>query len=221
VPLLVIATSGADGEVGLEGREGLAVRCLGEGAARGRGLLPAVEGLLRAGGLRVGDLEAIVVDVGPGGFTGVRVGVTAAKTLAFALARPAVPVTSLEALVESCPDPGPVLALRDAGRGTVYWAWFGPPTGEGRRLADGPGRRPLDEIARSFGAGAAVVEGGQNGGPGVAWTGPTLQGRAGAAEVLSVGRRRLAEGRTAAPHALVPLYLQASTPEQRLRRREE
>ena len=69
-------------------------------------------------GLRFGDLERIGVTVGPGSFTGLRVGLAFAKGLSSALARPAVGVGSLEALAGE--RPGFVVAAVDARREQVY-----------------------------------------------------------------------------------------------------
>ena len=73
-----------------------------------------------------GSRAAVAVDIGPGSFTGVRVGVATAKGLAFALGIPVVSVSSLEVLAEAAPADRDVLALRDAGRGTYYVARYGP-----------------------------------------------------------------------------------------------
>ncbi|MFV1958536.1 MAG: tRNA (adenosine(37)-N6)-threonylcarbamoyltransferase complex dimerization subunit type 1 TsaB, partial [Planctomycetota bacterium] len=141
---LLLATSGPHGEVGLAPEEGddLRVRVLGEGAARGRGVLPATRDLLAQAGLAPADLAFVVVDLGPGSFTGVRVGVTAAKTLAWALSIPVTGISSLEALAAAAPPHREVLALRDAGRGRLYFERFGPERGGRRAVLDGPGRAP-------------------------------------------------------------------------------
>lgn len=59
-------------------------------------LLPEVERLLKNGGVKLGDLEAIVVMTGPGAFTGVRVGVAVSNALAFALDVPIAGVSKNE-----------------------------------------------------------------------------------------------------------------------------
>ena len=61
-------------------------------------LVPQVQQLLRGLGLSPRDLEAFAVGVGPGSYTGVRIGITVAKTMAWALGRPVIGVSSLEAL---------------------------------------------------------------------------------------------------------------------------
>lgn len=212
-PLLILATSGPHAEVGLLTPEGLSVRVLGEGAARGRGLLPAVAEALRARDLAPGDLRGLIVDVGPGSFTGVRVGVTAAKSLAFALGLPVVAVLSLEALAEAAAEPGAVLTLRDAGRGTAYAALYGP-RGEGPRpVLRAPARVDLSALAAWGGPALAVGEEADRLLREAGLAGPAQRVQADAAAVLAVGRPRLDAGGGQDPATLVPLYLQASAPE--------
>jgi tRNA threonylcarbamoyladenosine biosynthesis protein TsaB len=83
-----------------------------------------VRSALDAAGLDFGDLEAIAVDVGPGLFTGIRVGVAAAKGFAMALGLPVVGVTSLEILAWACEAAGHGCAIGvvDLRRGEVAWA---------------------------------------------------------------------------------------------------
>lgn len=97
----------------------------------GRGHAEVLMGLvadtLAAAGATYADLGRIAVVVGPGSFTGLRVGVAAAKGLALALAIPVVGVASLEALAEPhWHGATSVLAVTDAKRGEVYAALYGP-----------------------------------------------------------------------------------------------
>jgi tRNA threonylcarbamoyladenosine biosynthesis protein TsaB len=86
-------------------------------------LTPALEHLLSQVGLGVGDIGTVAVDIGPGLFTGLRVGVSAAKGLAQALGIGVVGVSSLDVLVEAAQRTGHeglVLAMVDARRGEVF-----------------------------------------------------------------------------------------------------
>ncbi|MDF1552792.1 MAG: tRNA (adenosine(37)-N6)-threonylcarbamoyltransferase complex dimerization subunit type 1 TsaB [Deferrisomatales bacterium] len=84
-------------------------------------LLALVEETLAGAAAERGDLDGIAVTRGPGSFTGVRVGVAAAKGLAFALGLPVVGVSSLEALWRGAvPFPGAVVPVLDARKGQVY-----------------------------------------------------------------------------------------------------
>ena len=212
--VLVLATSGPAGEVGLH-REGqpLATLALGAGAARGRGLLPAVAALLTGAGLVPRDLTGVIVDVGPGSFTGVRVGVTAAKTLAFALRIPVLGVSSLEALAYTDAPAETVMPLRDAGRGTVYVAVYGPSQNGVRPLLGPPARIDAPALARLAPAARCVGEHAPRLAEALGRAGPTAIGVADAAAFLARGLARLVAGEAQSPATLVPLYLQASAPE--------
>jgi len=90
-------------------------------------LAPAVAQVLERAGTDVSTLEAIAVDVGPGLFTGLRVGVATAKGLAQGLGIGVLGLTSLEILAAAAFDagwPGAVLAVIDARRGEVFAAQY-------------------------------------------------------------------------------------------------
>lgn len=114
------------------GEQGRAVRDLGKGHAEH--LMGVVGDALKEARMAYADLDGIVVCVGPGSFTGVRVGVSAARGLALALNIPSVGVSTLEGLAREAMDnaPGqPVIARIEAGRGQAYLATFsedGSPT---------------------------------------------------------------------------------------------
>ena len=94
-------------------------------------LLPMCDAVLAEAGLSRHALDAVAVGRGPGAFTGVRLAISAAQGIAFALGLPVVPVSSLAALALQAPDDGaPILAVIDARMGEVYAGWF-------RRRADG------------------------------------------------------------------------------------
>jgi tRNA threonylcarbamoyladenosine biosynthesis protein TsaB len=80
--------------------------------------------VLRAAGLDFAGLDRIGVTVGPGSFTGLRVGLAFAKGLGLALDRPCVAVGSLEALAAGVTDAGVRAAVIDAGRGRVFLEVF-------------------------------------------------------------------------------------------------
>ena len=113
------------------GERGRAVLDLGKGHAEH--LMAVIEDALKAAGIAYADLGAIAVSVGPGSFTGVRVGVSTARGLALALRIPAAGVSTLEALAaETRGDTSrAVLARIEAGRGQAYVAAYaadGAPT---------------------------------------------------------------------------------------------
>lgn len=85
-------------------------------------LATMVETVMAQADLAFADLDRIAVTVGPGSFTGLRVGLAFAKGLGLALGKPVVGVGALEAL--GAEEPGRTLALADARRGQVYWQAF-------------------------------------------------------------------------------------------------
>lgn len=100
---------------------GRSVRDLGKGHAEH--LMAVVTEALGQAGLSYADLGLIAVSTGPGSFTGVRVGVSAARGFSLALKIPAVGVTTLEALAaetRAVLGPRTVLAALDAGRGEIH-----------------------------------------------------------------------------------------------------
>ncbi len=96
-----------------------------EAMARGHAerLMPMIEAALRKAGTGFKDLDRVAVTTGPGSFTGVRVGIAAARGLALALDIPAIGIGSLEALafpVRQSHNDGTAIAVLDARRDEVY-----------------------------------------------------------------------------------------------------
>jgi tRNA threonylcarbamoyladenosine biosynthesis protein TsaB len=83
-------------------------------------LAPAVRDLMTAAKISFGEVDRIGITVGPGSFTGLRVGLAFAKGLALALGRPCVGVGTLEALATAAGVEGRTAAVIDAGRGWAY-----------------------------------------------------------------------------------------------------
>jgi tRNA threonylcarbamoyladenosine biosynthesis protein TsaB len=98
---------------------------LGELVSRPVSVLEDVDALLRRGGVRDSQLEGIVVGIGPGSFTGLRMGLATARTLAFSFDVPLAGVSTLEALAAGAPDAVPVI---DARRREVFALVAGEPT---------------------------------------------------------------------------------------------
>ncbi len=88
-------------------------------------LMPHITEMLEDCGMTSADLQALAVCVGPGSYTGVRIGVSAAKGLALALDVPLIGCTTLDILVAAQPpDPRPLYALFAAGRKRVGFRCF-------------------------------------------------------------------------------------------------
>ena len=97
---------------------------LGEAVSRAVRVLEDADRLLRASGLDRSELTGIVVGTGPGSFTGMRLGLAAARGLALALELPVAGVSTLDALAAGAPGAVPVV---DAGRREVFVLVDGEP----------------------------------------------------------------------------------------------
>lgn len=97
---------------------------LGERMSRAQTLLEDVDALLRQGGAHPRNLDALAIGIGPGSFTGVRIGLAAARGLALSLGLPGAGVSTLAALAAGAPGALPVI---DARRREVFAFVHGEP----------------------------------------------------------------------------------------------
>jgi tRNA threonylcarbamoyladenosine biosynthesis protein TsaB len=137
---LLIETSGRIGKVGLA-RGGSVARAADLDATRrhARDLTPTVDALLKAEGIGPRDLTGVMVSVGPGSYTGLRVGVMAAKALAYATGCGLVPVGTFAAIAEQAPADANVLwVIADALQGQVYFQRFERSPESGRLVPSHP-----------------------------------------------------------------------------------
>lgn len=175
----------------------------------------AVTRVLRAAHTSLEQLDAIAVDIGPGSFTGLRIGLAFTKALAFVRNTPVVAVPSLDALAANLPFAAPLVCpLVDAKQKNVYTALY-------RLDADGPARQtdyfrgPIDEALARITEPVILL------GDGAALYHDRIVERLGdraafasaeywlprAATVARLGRSRLAKGQKEDPSTLVPMYL--------------
>lgn len=124
--ILLIHTAGSEGSVALadtELAEAIVACEVLPGRTSSERLVPAVRRLMEESGFRLRELAAVVVVHGPGSFTGVRVGLSAAKGLSEAGGVPLVTVSRL-ALLAACGAAARVHAVLDAGRGEFYYGEY-------------------------------------------------------------------------------------------------
>jgi tRNA threonylcarbamoyladenosine biosynthesis protein TsaB len=217
--LLALESAVAPGVALLRGEAVVAERACAHPAAET--LLPAVAEVLAGAGATLADVEAFAVSIGPGSFTGLRVGLATLKGLAFGTARPAVAVSTLAALsLEAPAGEGAVVALIDAQRGELYAAAFDAPGGEPLGwLPEGVYRVPalaalLRTPCRVVGEGALRLGDAL---PGSLRSGMSLHAGCApsAAAVGRLGRRLLAAGAGADAASLVPRYVRRAEAEAR------
>jgi tRNA threonylcarbamoyladenosine biosynthesis protein TsaB len=187
--------------------------------------MSAVEALFAAAGASTGDVSAVAVSAGPGAFTGLRVGMSAAKGFCFGWSVPLVPVPTLLALAHRFPGEGRIVCpVQDARRGEVYAALFRWDGGEIARLSPDmtiapgllPGRIPDGDVLlcgdgvtpfgtlfrEALGDRATLI--------------PGDEGLPRAAAVGIVGERILRGGGAEDPRTAVPFYLRSSGAEPHL-----
>lgn len=120
-----------------EGGQILASCYQNTGLTHSRTLMPMVEALLKNADLTVDDLGLIAVAAGPGSFTGIRIGVAAAKGLAFAASLPAAGVSTLYAMALGLSHMDAlVVCAMDARRAQIYNALFEAKDGRLTRLCE-------------------------------------------------------------------------------------
>ncbi len=217
--LLALESATATPSVALvDGGRVVAERPAGADATRSETILPAVSGLLEDCGVGLGDLDGFAIAIGPGSFTGLRVGLATLKGLAFEDARPVAAVSSLAALARRAgePRPGPVAALLDARRGELYAAVWAAGADAAPRLPEGlyrPGEilAALPPDCRLSGDGADLLRAAA--GEGAPWE--VLPPMACAGFVGLLGARALAAGGGVPAAGLVPRYLRRAEAEVR------
>jgi tRNA threonylcarbamoyladenosine biosynthesis protein TsaB len=209
----------------LDGESVVAECRLSTRATHSERLLATVDRLLGAAGWRLADLAVLAVGLGPGSFTGLRIGVSTMKSLAFATGRPLVGIPSLDALAWSLPFASSVLCpIVDARKGEVYAAFYRTDRGRIERLSPYRALSPealAAEIAGRPGDPVIFL------GDGVGRYAATLKDLLGASArfapashrvpsalaVAELGRAALLAGEVSDPTALVPLYVRRAEAE--------
>jgi len=210
---VAMSTSSSRGSIAVA-RDGEVVRVerFEEGMVHGREVVERLARALRSLGLHPQGLDLVIADVGPGSYTGMRVGVTSAKLLAYACGVPVVGVPAPDAIARNLPPAGGTrTVILDAKRREVYRATYRVVRGELERSSgiDVVAADRLEEIAREGGVllGDAVA----------AYAGALARAPSAAPEawipraetVLALGLARARAGEATGPEALLPLYVRS------------
>ena len=193
-----------------------------------RRLLGSVAWLIEAAGVHWHDLDGIAVSIGPGSFTGLRIGMAAAKSIAMAAGKPLIGVPTLDALALACSGSDLMIgSVLDARKQQVYAGFYRiGPDGPPRRITGPMVVNPSDllkhvsEPVLLTGPGAAVYRQSFTGLDNVRILPPMLASPRAAFVGLLAGRM-LSEGRTMDPASAAPLYVRASDAEVNLQRKSE
>jgi tRNA threonylcarbamoyladenosine biosynthesis protein TsaB len=219
---LALETSGAAGSVALfDGDALVASQPLDPSRRSAQTLAPTIRAVLCEAGWQPKDLGCLAVAAGPGSFTGLRIGVTTAKVLAYAVGAEVVAVDTLEAIALQAPShPAGLWVAMDAHRGQVFATRF-------VRAADGSLAADRATAILDAPAWLALLQ------PGELVTGPMLEKAAGglppgvaatppstwSLTAESVGRLALARyhaGQRDDPWRLAPRYFRTSAAEEKL-----
>ncbi|GAA1601352.1 tRNA (adenosine(37)-N6)-threonylcarbamoyltransferase complex dimerization subunit type 1 TsaB [Actinoplanes couchii] len=159
------ASTAALVEVTADGLFGVTERRTVDPRAHGEKLAPEIAAVLADAGVRPRDLTAIVAGLGPGPFTGLRVGLATAASMGQALDIPTYGVCSLDALGRAA-GPGRVLIATDARRREVYFGTyadgarvFGPEVAKPAEVAGIVAAASGNDVATASGSDAAAVTG--------------------------------------------------------------
>lgn len=203
----------------LDGDRVLAEACASAARTGSEVLMPLAEAVLRAAGKSMQSIDLLSVAVGPGSFTGVRVGVALAKGLGFGRDLLASPVSTTEALAENLfPLDGIYCPVMDARRGEVYNALFRACDGRLLRLTPDRAISPevlAKELIEKYGEEPILLAGDgcyvaepilSAHGVRLGLVPPSLRQHS-AVSVARVGKRMQADGLSVSPDLLAPTYL--------------
>lgn len=186
-------------------------------------LMPLIDGMLRAAGLTLDDMALIAVTNGPGSFTGLRIGVSAAKGLAWAKELPCCGVSTLAAMARTAADfHGLVIGAMDARRQQIYHALFRAEGGRVTRLTQDCAIS-LEELASQLrdrpeeklvvGDGAALCAGHLNGAGIPCRAADESHRMQSAVGTALCAEEMAARGETVTAQGLEPVYLRLSQAE--------
>jgi tRNA threonylcarbamoyladenosine biosynthesis protein TsaB len=223
--VLGIETSGLVGNIAVcDGNKVVASKSYGKNFSHGKEIVSTIELLFNEIKWDPSNIDLIAVSTGPGSYTGLRVGVTCAKTLAYGLEKPVIDVPTLDVLVENVKDNSAktICPVLDAKRKSVYACIYERTGNKNRKCTDFLIISPdslidiLPESTLIFGDGIAPYR--------EIFTQKNLTivedeklCIADAADVARLGLERYEQGIRCEINALAPLYLRKSEAEERLK----
>ncbi len=221
---LAVETSGGRGSVLVaRGTQVLASNTFKVEQQHGVQLLPTVDALTKKAGLSPTDFEVVHVSGGPGSFTGLRIGITFAKAMAFALDCKVVRVPSLDVLAQNAldlnPRPDRVISIFDAKRGNVFGRTFELRDDHYEPIDDPKERAPSDYLAKHspatiLGAGVERHREVIDEASGISVAGSEFNfGRA--EWVLQLGTQMAARNEFTALNDLIPIYIRKPDAEEK------
>ena len=220
-----IETSGLIGNIAVcDGNTVVGKKTYGKNLSHGKEIVSSLESIFNEIKWEPNDIDLIAVSIGPGSYTGLRIGVTCAKTLAYGLEKPVIDVPTLDVLAENVKDNNAktICPVLDAKRKSVYACIYERSSNENRKTTDFLIISPdslidiLPESTLIFGDGIAPYR--------EIFTQKNLTivedeklCIADAADVARLGLERYEQGIRCEINALAPLYLRKSEAEERLK----
>ncbi len=219
-----IETSGLIGNIAVcDGNTVVGRKTYGKNLSHGKEIVSSLESIFNEIKWEPNDIELIAVSIGPGSYTGLRIGVTCAKTLAYGLGKPVINVPRLDVLVENVKDNNvkTICPVIDAKRRSVYACIYDRNNNITTRITDfliispnslidmlpdntlifGDGITPYNDIFAQ--KGLTILS-------------DDKLGIADAANVARLGMERYEQGMRCEINSLVPLYLRRSEAEEKL-----
>ena len=187
-----------------------------------RRIVPVIDNVLADAECGVGDLDGVIVSLGPGSFTGLRIGVTVAKSLAYVLSKPIVGVGTLDAIARGASPPGAdlICPMIFARADEVYWALFDSTAR--KRIAEygvSPMDEVLDKVAEDGGSVLFCGTGARRNADDIrkrfgehVLIGETWSSYVRGAALLQIGLERLEHGNVDDALTLAPTYVRKPTP---------
>ena len=225
--ILVIETSSRVGSVAIATTNDLVKAERLPGLMRHAGeLMPAIDAMLKEAGWPADSLTDVYISVGPGSFTGLRIAVTVARTLAWSIGARIVAVPTVDGLSRNAlvatPRPEHVAVILDAKQAQVFAAAFSLRNGEYEKVIDAHMAPPAEFLARCPRPLAVLGEGIPYHRPAIDAAGVDVLHEdlwwPRAEHVLTVGRALASAGRFTPGGELLPLYIRRPEAEEKWER---